>query len=1080
MIAAEYFNNHITVEGEIIVKKVPNDSGSVLVWNPSTNKISQRTKEEIIADLDVMTLSTGQFVYGQKSFMSVGSSDEFANKLWVRGDNNSEPGITFWKTGYISSTLTLRNDGFHFGVGASNHYDHVKAAGFRKNGSSDNLFLTGGGGDYDARKKEDSYIHSSRNFEEGTFIETDVDYSATNGDQFLLEMKGNMYGSGNYLPLDLKLQGYIYNGTIISEGGYSTLFYFNYIIALNFNGKLAFWFPRLGYWQGFDVKLTVGYGGLDQGKNRVTAISDYADPGGTKRVQINLKHLLTKEELISENAFWEKKNVGGAYWGLESDREIGIFTPGMSAQRILSGGLLTSDHYYDKNYIPPNGIHAKGFVQSDEGFQNRYWKADQRNRIWSFANSENHGMSYYQGGFHPSGEGIGFHFGDGNDYKFFIKNDGSTIARQVMTVNSPDSIGSGNAGTTGTHYKLLLGNSNDANSPNYGMAFWVEGSGEAYIQQQRFDGNNVAYRLNLQPYGGDVTINNNTVWHNGNFNPNTKVTNSDNVVGLAFDSGSASRTPYFIHTNGTYVPIATHDFLAQNYALRAGSNASGAWENASRALVTNPYIPGRTLNSAGDVYLQEATYGDVHGILNSSGKSQGNPTEHWYHRIKMLHSNSAGYYTEIAVQMTGNNSLHYRKMEGGKVSDWIQVWDQANFAPETKINAWQGAQSLGFSGGNIDDTPYIYTTSGQYRFLATQNWSAGKFVNLDSQQDITGLKVIKGRSKNTGTGWGNTATATDYSFLVETGSGSDFTNQYTASIGFFSNSGTQAGIYARSNDIDGTSMAFATTNSFGTGPQIALTINNEGTVNHLRSRPTFKGNVIWDEGNLTPSMINNWNSMSSNGIVVNQIFTNNTNNRLIIVDEYFGEDSGIYDENNEFYLAALQEEYYKYSSRFKSWEGINFHIKSQNIGVGTTANDADKINVSGSVKATKNFKSEEEKPNTLFIPDGNLAFLDDEITNEEYRMRLSHRMIEQQPGVYDYNSDNRMLVIRCTDPGTPFLLRRCFKGQRILVLNANDSYAQEFAIRSAGFSYKIQPFTSIQLFVWDDSTVYKYAENKMY
>ncbi|RTZ46077.1 hypothetical protein EJ377_16250 [Chryseobacterium arthrosphaerae] len=60
LIAPEYFNNHIAVEGEIIVKSVPNDAGSVLVWNPITKKISQRTKAEIIGDLDLMTLSTHQ------------------------------------------------------------------------------------------------------------------------------------------------------------------------------------------------------------------------------------------------------------------------------------------------------------------------------------------------------------------------------------------------------------------------------------------------------------------------------------------------------------------------------------------------------------------------------------------------------------------------------------------------------------------------------------------------------------------------------------------------------------------------------------------------------------------------------------------------------------------------------------------------------------------------------------------------------------------------------------------------------------------------------------------------------------
>ena len=68
MIAPEYFNNHIAVEGEIIVKGVPNDTGHVLVWNPVTRKISRRTHSEIVSDLSVMTTNTPQDVGGRKIF----------------------------------------------------------------------------------------------------------------------------------------------------------------------------------------------------------------------------------------------------------------------------------------------------------------------------------------------------------------------------------------------------------------------------------------------------------------------------------------------------------------------------------------------------------------------------------------------------------------------------------------------------------------------------------------------------------------------------------------------------------------------------------------------------------------------------------------------------------------------------------------------------------------------------------------------------------------------------------------------------------------------------------------------------
>jgi hypothetical protein len=48
----------------------------------------------------------------------------------------------------------------------------------------------------------------------------------------------------------------------------------------------------------------------------------------------------------------------------------------------------------------------------------------------------------------------------------------------------------------------------------------------------------------------------------------------------------------------------------------------------------------------------------------------------------------------------------------------------------------------------------MYHKADGYVFLATHNWANGRFVNVDGQQDITGLKVIKDRARNTGAGWG--------------------------------------------------------------------------------------------------------------------------------------------------------------------------------------------------------------------------------------------------------------------------------------------------------------------------------------
>ncbi len=143
-----------------------------------------------------------------------------------------------------------------------------------------------------------------------------------------------------------------------------------------------------------------------------------------------------------------------------------------------------------------------------------------------------------------------------------------------------------------------------------------------------------------------------------------------------------SDTKTFTHSpvipNGTLNGHAINIGQANaNYALRDGTNATSIWRNGSYGLISNPTIPDHIKNASGDSDLINATYGDVMGMINSPGTNLGNPTSDWYHRIKMLHQNSAGYYTEIAVQMTGGNSLWFRRFEEGAFigpnNGWVKV-----------------------------------------------------------------------------------------------------------------------------------------------------------------------------------------------------------------------------------------------------------------------------------------------------------------------------------------------------------------------------------------------------------------------
>lgn len=1418
MIAPEYFNNHIAIEGEIIVNSVPNDTGSVLVWNSVTRKISIRTHAEIVSDLHLMTTDTVQEVTGTKYFITQGGNNYTNNALQVRSYDGSNPGITFYKQGTNTATIQYTKGNFDFTNTDISDYSYVTAKGFKKDGSSDNFFLTGGGNDYDSRRKEDSWYHSVRNFPQGTLIETDIDYSATSGDQFLLEMKGNMYGGGN--PLIANIQGYIYADTLYSTSGYSTLYYWNYIIALNLNGKLCFWFQSLSYWQGFDVKVTVGYGGLEQGRNRVTSVSDNPDPGGIKRVQIRLKHLLTKEDLISGNTFWEKKDIGG-YWALDSDKPIAGLN-GSGSQIILSGGLLASSDYTDSAYIPGEGIFSRGLIQTTEGFQNKWYKSNQRNRIWSFGDSDTDGLSYFQGaGLNDvMGEGIGFHFGNASDYKTYIHRSGGIYTRGAVTVMSPDSVGSQNIGTIGTDYKLILGNGNDAwgTKPNYGTAFWIEGNGQGYIQQQRFDGQERAYRLNLQPYGGELYYGNSEVatqnWVNANYALNSQLgsyvttntaqtidstktigfqntiysgwdrtsmtnpemgpfsllnlalqgayplygdeefrygTNSVSVynnqgngnitmtrevasdlpnksgVQLRFNYNGNGATPglggFLLGFNARANAIFVQKFMAKlpvgysfnNAENYMGDNASvnwltsragtGKWETYVRAVICgtgtsfgngghvyvggldtamefclafaeiyevnssvfsriketfyaknetihfngaisdlitvgdsytqkrllstswdgingdqillrvpgnknneaylrysqngtlngniglvgsdnltgnqifnpqgnilylgNPSLPNIVLQSAtnfqfnyagagsiytlnvngvyldrninfnldnsgvnfyeggkiykksgGGVYINRGTNGLDPRIENADGSQswmifhEGNfnpasqaDLDNYYHINKGGISNQSELVSNglqnISIGNSGSNfdgelanktmegtfasfngysktskdlgfslfaptskeqGVYYKTWYGGNQTPWKRLAEHSDLSGYVK--SFENAYAVGFSSGLSTAAPYIYHATDGYVFLATQNWVTSKFVNIDGQQDITGLKVIKGRARNTGTGWGNTNTPTDYSFLIETESGSDSNNQYSASIGFFSNNGAQAGIHVRSNDYDGTSMAFATTNSFAGGPLIAMTIDNQGIVNYTRSRPTFQGKVIWDSGNLTPSMIDSWNYMSSYGVIVNQQFTHNTGNGLMIVDNSSSGESGIYNENDKFYLAVLKDKHYKYSSRANGWEGINFNRGSHKIGIGIEADYENKVFVDGTVKALGNFKSENEDPQSLFIPDGSIAQLKYEVINEDKEIRLDPKeYYVNSNGALVVNDKNRLIHIIGEEIKMVVDFKEIYPKQQIVIYNFDPKGYSMAVLIQGQTRYNIEPGCFLRLYV---------------
>lgn len=129
---------------------------------------------------------------------------------------------------------------------------------------------------------------TERDFENGTLIKTNIDYSVTNGVPFYVEIKGNTYD--NIGSMFIQAQGYIYNDTIVNYSVTSLgKIYPEQFIAINVDGNLCFWFPRIGYWHGYSVKVTTGY---DYSINCVTDVIDTVEPAGTKCVVLSNNYFI--------------------------------------------------------------------------------------------------------------------------------------------------------------------------------------------------------------------------------------------------------------------------------------------------------------------------------------------------------------------------------------------------------------------------------------------------------------------------------------------------------------------------------------------------------------------------------------------------------------------------------------------------------------------------------------------------------------------------------------------------------------------------------------------------------------------
>ena len=213
--------------------------------------------------------------------------------------------------------------------------------------------------------------------------------------------------------------------------------------------------------------------------------------------------------------------------------------------------------------------------------------------------------------------------------------------------------------------------------------------------------------------------------------------NAVTSLSIANESGTNNRKITF--TKGTFVPTD-------------GTGATGTWG-------INISGTGAALSNQRSESTKTFTYGvskcewyDLSANNGTAANKAQNPSSAWFHHITMHHSNSAGFYVDLAAAFA-TDEIWYRRIENGSHKGWVRLIDSSNI----------GSQSVAFA------TSATSATSATTATKATQDESGNNIKSSYAASISISDHTITLKNKN-GTSLG-TVTVPDNNTTYSAGTG---------------------------------------------------------------------------------------------------------------------------------------------------------------------------------------------------------------------------------------------------------------------------------------------------------------------